>query len=117
MTRLRAVSLLDVAFLLGPLCAPVLTVLAVVILFVARPVRWAFRVGIGLAGLTTAAWLTYWFLWGKGFDYADSGGRHGWPVGGVADAISVVCAAACLALLGTVVVAFQRVRGSASGSS
>ena len=107
---------MDVSFLLGPLLAPVLTIVAVAIIVAVRRIRWAVRLGMGLAGLTTVTWLTYWFLWGKAFDFADSGGKQGWDVQGVTDAVSVVCASACAALLGTAVLAFQRSRGAARGA-
>lgn len=59
-------SPLDLAFLVGPLGAPIIGILVMVALVVARPAEWALWIGTPLFGLTSVAWLTYWLLWRKG---------------------------------------------------
>ena len=65
-------SLADPVFLIGPLGAVVVVPVAMAVLAVRRQPRWAVWLGIGLALIVAASWLGYWFLWGRGFDYADA---------------------------------------------
>jgi hypothetical protein len=68
----RRMGLADLVFLLGPVGAVVLVPVAVAVLAVRRQPRWAVWLGICLALIVSAAWLGYWFLWGRGFDSADA---------------------------------------------
>ena len=52
-------SPLDLAFLVGPLGAPIIGILLMVALAVVRPTKWAFWIGTPLFGLTAVMWLTY----------------------------------------------------------
>lgn len=65
-------SLADVAFLVGPLGAVVVVPASMAVLAVRRKPRWAVWLGIAVALVVSGAWLGYWFLWGRGFDYADA---------------------------------------------
>ncbi|MGH3507702.1 MAG: hypothetical protein ACRDO2_10910 [Nocardioidaceae bacterium] len=63
----------DLAFIVGPLGAPVIGLLSIVALVVVRPAHWAMWLGTTFSGVTAVAWLTYWLMWGKAFDRADAG--------------------------------------------
>jgi hypothetical protein len=65
-------SLADLVFLLGPVGAVVLVPLAMAVLTVRRQPRWAVWLGICVALIVSAAWLGFWFLWGRGFESADA---------------------------------------------
>jgi hypothetical protein len=65
-------SLADLVFLLGPLGAVVVVPVAMAVLAIRRQPRWAVWLGVGLALIVATAWLGYWFLWGRGFESADS---------------------------------------------
>ena len=100
-------SPLDLAFLVGPLGAPIIGILVMVALVVARPALWT---GTPLFGLTAAAWLTYWFLWGRAFDRVDAELD---PIAGsevAMNAATWTCAAGCIALAVTAVSAFGSAR-------
>ena len=103
-------SPLDLAFLVGPLGAPIIGILVMVALVVARPTTWALWTGTPLFGLTAAAWLTYWFLWGRAFDRVDAELD---PIAGsevAAFMATWTCAAGCIALAVTAVSAFGSAR-------
>ena len=99
-------SPLDLAFLVGPLGAPIIGILVMVALAVARPTKWALWIGTPLFGLTAVAWLTYWFLWGREFDRVDAELD---PIASSEVGMNAAiwaCAAGCIALVVTAVCAF-----------
>ena len=103
-------SPLDLAFLVGPLGAPIIGILVMVALVVARPTTWALWTGTPLFGLTAAAWLTYWFLWGRAFDRVDAELD---PIASSEVAMNAAiwtCVAGCIALAVTAVSAFGSAR-------
>ena len=103
-------SPLDLAFLVGPLGAPITGILVMVALIVARPTKWALWIGSPLFGLTAAAWLTYWFLWGRAFDRVDADLD---PIASSEVAMNGsiwACAAGCIALAVTAISAFGSTR-------
>jgi hypothetical protein len=104
------VSPLDLAFLVGPLGVPIIGILVMVALVVARPAEWALWIGTPLFGLTAVAWLTYWLLWGRAFDRVDAELD---PIAGSEVAMNAAmwaCAAGCIALVVTAVGAFGSTR-------
>jgi hypothetical protein len=104
------VSPLDLAFIVGPLGAPIIGILVMVALTIARPTKWALWIGTPLFGLVGVTWLTYWFLWGRAFDRVDA--ELG-PVASSEVAMNTAtwaCAAGCIALAVTALSAFRSAR-------
>ena len=62
----------DVIFLVGPIGAVVLVPLALTLLAIAKRPRWALWLGGTLCAVVALTWVTYWFIWGKAFTYADA---------------------------------------------
>jgi hypothetical protein len=104
------VSPLDLAFVVGPLGAPIIGILVIVALVVARSAKWAIWFGIPLFGLTAVAWLTYWFLWGQAFDRVDAGLDPSETMEVALNAAIWACAAGCTALVVTAVSALRSAR-------
>ncbi|MET9023485.1 hypothetical protein ABZV93_26280 [Actinopolymorpha sp. NPDC004070] len=102
-------SLLDVAFVVGPLGAMVMAPLAIVVLVV-RQRRRAARLGAPLMALIVLSWAGFWYLWGREFDYADTNRPVPTQVDTASNALAVVCALGCVALVGTTVTTFRFVR-------
>jgi hypothetical protein len=97
------VSPLDLAFVVGPLTAPVAGTLALVAAVAADTPKWTSWLAIPIFGLTTGSWLAYWFLWGTAFDRVDQGADLGAIVEVAMNAASWSCAAGCVALVVTAV--------------
>lgn len=60
------------AFVVGMFVGPPLVLGTCVLLRVKRQPRWIFVTAVALSAVLALAWVTYWYLWGKAFDYADS---------------------------------------------
>ena len=72
-------------------------------LAVARPSRKALWLPAVVLAMTAVAWLTCWFLWGKAFDYPDTGETWWASIEVALNAAIAVCAAGCVALVASVV--------------
>ena len=62
----------DIVFLVGPVGAVAVVPAVVALLAVVRRPRWAVWLTASLSVGVGVAWLSYWVLWGKAFDYADA---------------------------------------------
>ena len=103
-------SPVDLAFVVGPLGAPIIGILVMVALAVARPTKWAISLGAPIFVFTAVAWLTYWFLWGRAFDRVDAELD---PIAGLEVALNAAiwaCAAGCIAHVVTAAIAFESAR-------
>jgi len=115
------VSPLDLAFVVGPLGAPVIAILSLVALVLVRPARWAMWLGITFLCVTATAWLTYWFLWGKAFERVDAGLDPKANIEVAMNAAFWASTAGCVALVVTVILTLWSARrlwdahGSAHG--
>lgn len=103
-------SPLDLAFIVGPLGAPVIGILSIVALVVVRPAHRAMWLGITFLGVTAVAWLTYWFMWGKTFDRVDAGLDPRANIEVAMNAANWASAAGCVALAVTAILAFWSAR-------
>lgn len=65
-------ALRDLVFALGVLVGPLVALCICVLLAVARQPRRVVTVAMALTAALAVSWVTYWYLWGKAFDYADS---------------------------------------------
>lgn len=62
----------DVVFVVGIFVGPPLVVSTCVVLRASRQPRWVFATALALSAVTAIAWVAYWYLWGRAFDYADT---------------------------------------------
>lgn len=62
----------DFVFVVGILAGPPLVLSTCVLLRVTRQPRWVFATAVALSTVMALAWVTYGYLWGKAFDYADT---------------------------------------------
>jgi hypothetical protein len=97
------VSALELAFVVGPLTAPVAGILALVAAVAADAPKWTPWLAIALFALTAGSWLAYWVLWGTAFDHVDQGAGPGALVEVAMNAASWRCAVGCIALVVTAV--------------
>jgi hypothetical protein len=104
------VSPLDLAFVVGPLTAPIAAILALVAAVVADTPKWTTWLAIPLFALTAGSWLAYWFLWGTAFDRVDQAADPGAMIEAAMNAASSTCAVACVALAVTAVSAHWSAR-------
>ena len=65
-------TLADFVFAVGIFAGPPLVLITCVLLRVTRQPRWVFATAVALSAVLALAWVTYWYLWGKAFDYADT---------------------------------------------
>ena len=65
-------TIADLVFLVGIFMGPLLVVGTCVMLRMTRQPQWVFATAIGLSAVTALAWVTYWYLWGEAFEYADA---------------------------------------------
>ena len=109
---MTAVTIPDLAFLLGPLGGPALTVGGwVAVVATRQPVRAIVAVSVlGFAAM--ASFVTYWYFWGVGFDAADALRPVPARVEQASSVAMWVCAVAAVAVaaLGVVTVAASRRR-------
>lgn len=84
----------DVVFVVGVFAGPLLVLSTCVLLRVTRQPRWVFVTAAALSAVMALAWVTYWYAWGKAFDYADTYR----PVPLALDRASDVAIAACFML-------------------
>lgn len=87
-------SLGNTAFMVGPIGAILvipLAVVAVVVGVLRRP-RWAVRAIVARQAGAGVAWLAYWVLWYRAFDYADAGKPVPAPIEAASNATMVLCA-------------------------
>jgi len=97
------VSPLDLAFVVGPLTAPVAGILALVAAMAADTPKRTLWLTIPLFALTAGSWLAYWILWGTAFERVDQGADPGAIVEAPMNAASWTCAVGCVALVLTAV--------------
>lgn len=83
----------DVAFVVGIFLGPPLVLIACVLLRVARQPRWVLATALALSAVTALAWIAYWYLWGKAFEYADADTYA--PVPAALDRASNIAIAVC----------------------
>ena len=81
----------DLVFVVGIFAGPPLVLITCVLLRVARQPRWVYATAVALSAVMVLAWVTYWFLWGEAFDYADTYR----PVPVALDRASNIAIAAC----------------------
>ena len=81
----------DFVFVVGMFAGPLLVLSTCVLLRVTCQPRWVFISAVALSGVMALAWVTYWYLWGRAFDYADTYR----PVPLALDRASNVAIAAC----------------------
>ena len=62
----------DLVFVVGVFAGPLLVLSTCVLLRVTRQPRWVFITAVALSAVMALAWVTYWYAWGKAFDYADT---------------------------------------------
>lgn len=62
----------DFIFGLGIFAGPLLVLTIGVLLLVTRQPRWVVVAAVVLAAVMGLAWVSYWYLWGQAFDYADT---------------------------------------------
>lgn len=62
----------DFVFAVGIFAGPLLVLSTGVLLLVTRQPRWVVVAAVVLATVMGLAWVTYWYLWGQAFDYADT---------------------------------------------
>jgi len=104
------VSPLDLAFIIGPLGAPLIGTLVTVALAFARPTTWAMWLAAPLLGVVTGVWLTYWLLWGQAFERVDAEMDPLPSTEALMNAAIWLSAAGCIALVGTAFSAFRSAR-------
>lgn len=78
-------------FAVGIFARPPLVLITCVLLRVTRQPRWVFATAVALSAVMMLAWVTYWYLWGQAFDYADTYS----PVPVALDRASNIAVAAC----------------------
>ena len=103
--------LLDVAFVVGALTAPLVVPLALAVIVACRPAKKTLWIAVGTALLSGLAWFAYWYFWGIAFDYVDTGRPYTTTVE-YGLHVSVAVSAACCVML--VFVAVHHVRGRVS---
>lgn len=81
----------DIVFAVGIIAGPPLVLSTGVLLRVTRQPRWVFATAVALSAVMALAWVTYWYLWGKAFDYADTYA----PVPLALDRASTIAITAC----------------------
>ena len=81
----------DLVFVVGIFAGPPLVLITCVLLRVARQPRWVYATAVALSAVMVLAWVTYWYLWGEAFDYADTYR----PVPPALDRASNIAIAAC----------------------
>ena len=81
----------DFVFIVGVFAGPLLVLSTCVLLRATRQPPWVFITAVALSAVMALAWVTYWYLWGKAFDYADTYR----PVPPALDRASNVAIAAC----------------------
>jgi len=81
----------DFVFVVGVFAGPLLVLSTCVLLRVTRQPRWVLISAVALSAVMALAWVAYWYLWGKAFDYADTYR----PVPPALDWASNVAIAAC----------------------
>ena len=59
-------------FVVGIFAGPPLVLTTCVLLRVTRQPRRVYATGVALSAIMLIAWVTYWYLWGQAFDYADT---------------------------------------------
>ena len=84
----------DLVFVVGIFAGPPLVLITCVLLRVTRQPRRVFVTAVALSAVMMLAWVTYWYLWGQAFDYADTYR----PVPVALDRASTTAIAACLML-------------------
>lgn len=62
----------DFAFVVGMFAGPALVLSTCVLLRVTVQRRWVLITAVALSAVMALSWVTYWYLWGKAFDYADT---------------------------------------------
>ena len=62
----------DLVFVVGIFAGPPLVLITCVLLGVTRQPRWVYATAVALSAVMVLAWVTYWYLWGEAFDYADT---------------------------------------------
>ena len=100
----------DVTFLAGPIGAVVHVPLALTLLAIAKRPRWALWLGGTLSAVVALTWMTYWFLWGKAFNYADANRPVPVTIDTASNVSMVLCAISGVALAGTGIIAFSASR-------
>ena len=65
-------TIADFVFAVGIFAGPPLVLSTCVLLLVTRQPRWVLVTAVALSAVMAIAWVTYWYLWGKAFDYADT---------------------------------------------
>lgn len=81
----------DLMFVVGIFAGPPLVLITCVLLRVTRQPRRVFVTAVALSAFMMLAWVTYWYLWGEAFDYADT--YRPVPVG--LDLASTIAIAGC----------------------
>jgi hypothetical protein len=62
----------DFAFVVGVFMGPLVALGICLLLVVARQPRRVVTVAVALSAVLAVTWVTYWYLWGKALEYADS---------------------------------------------
>ena len=65
-------TIADLVFAVGIFAGPPLVLSTCVLLLVTRQPRWVLVTAVALSAVMAMAWVSYWYLWGKAFDYADT---------------------------------------------
>jgi len=81
----------DFMFVVGIFAGPPIVLSTCVSLRVTRQPRWVYATAVALSAVMMLAWVTYWYLWGEAFDYADTNR----PVPVALDRASNIAIAAC----------------------
>lgn len=84
-------TIADFVFAVGIFAGPPLVLSTCVLLLVTRQPRWVLVTAVALSAVMAIAWVTYWYLWGEAFDYADTYR----PVPPALDRASNIAIAAC----------------------
>jgi len=62
----------DLAFVVALFVGPPVALITCLLLRGAGQPRWVFAAAAALSAVMVLAWVAYWYLWGKAFEYADT---------------------------------------------
>ena len=94
--------LAEIAFLIGPLFGVILgpiALVAIVILALRKHLKWALWAGVTLMFVLVVSTGIYWAVWGRAFDYADSGRAVPARLDVASNVTMSAAAVACICLL------------------
>jgi hypothetical protein len=111
-----SVNVPDLIFLTGPFGALILAPLSLTAIVVVKRPRWMFILGAALTAVAALSFISYWFLWGQAFDYADANKPVPTRLDVASNVAMTLCSIASLALVGLAVAVIAKRRPAARWS-